>query len=300
MLIPLDPVLHPGDRVVFVCPDHPELCVERGVGPDGTIDLPDIGPLAAALRRPTELAREIAARLDGDRLPARIEVRFVGFAPQEIAVGGAVEHPLRIFAPRGISRERLLRAANPTREADTSLLSLPSLLRPGTELSVPTLTADRRIGIVGSVATPITLPPSETLRLADALASAGGITAHGNPEDIVVVRAGESIPLSLSFDGQFRLRPGDIVRVGTIADRHYVIVKGSVARPGSVEYAPGMTAMAAITAAGGLLPAATGGTLVWTTGTKTFRLSVAFLLNRRIPDPTLSPSDTIEVEMRRS
>ena len=115
----------------------------------------------------------------------------------------------------------------------------------------------------------------------------------------MVVRAGESIPLALPDDAEFLLEPGDVVRIGTIADRRYVLVRGLVARPGSVEYAPGMTATRAFEAAGGLLPSAKDGTLVWRTGVKSFRLSLAFLLARRIPDPTLAPSDTLEVEARR-
>ncbi len=299
MLPPDDPVLHPGDRVRIVCPEAPEVCVDRTVGPDGTVDLPDIGALGAALHRTTELAREIAAHLDGGPLPTRVDVRFLGFAPTEVQVDGAVTRSLRVYAPHGIGRDRLMSAATPTRDADLALLNAPPLLRPGTQISIRSITPDRRIEVVGSVGNPLTLPPANALVLSSALESAGGLTAHGDPNEIVVVRAGESIPVSLPADAGFLLRPGDVVRVGTIADRRYIVVRGLVARPGSVEYARDMTATRALSAAGGLLDSARQGTLVWQTGSKSFRLSIAFLLDRRIPDPALSPSDTLLVEARK-
>lgn len=299
MLLPPDPTLHPGDRVRIVCTEIPELCVERSVGPDGSLDVPMIGAIASALRRPSQLSRDIAALLDDGRLPPRVDVRFVGPPKNEVGISGAVENSFRVYAPNGIDRERLLRAAAPQRDADMALFHAPVRIAPGRELILPFATADRRIGIVGAVATPQSLPPANALVLSSALETAGGLTAHGDPKAIVLVRAGESIPLSLPEDGGFLLQPGDVVRVGTVADRQYVMVRGLVARPGSVEYAPGMTATRALAAAGGLLPSVNEGTLVWRTGSKSFRLSLSFLLNRRIPDPILSASDTLEVEAKK-
>jgi hypothetical protein len=60
-----------------------------------------------------------------------------------------------------------------------------------------------------------------------------------------------------------------------------------------------MTATRALTAAGGLLPSARAGTLVWQTGAKEYRLSIAFLLEGRIPDPVLGPEDTLLIEDRK-
>ena len=295
----VDPTLDLGDRLRIVCPALPELCVERSVGPDGTIDLPLVGAVAAALRHPSEIARDVAARLDEGRILPRVEVTFIGHAADEVSIAGAVARPLRLYAPQGIGRERLLRAADPTRGADLGLLGSPARIRAGTSLDVRVVAADRQIAVVGGVSKPQTFGPSEARSLADALSAAGGLTAHADPESIVVVRGGESIPVALPADAGFKLLPGDVVRVGLVADRRYVLVRGLVAHPGAVEYASGMTATRAFGAAGGLLAAANGGTLVWRTGTKTFRLSLPFLLNRRIPDPVLSPSDSLDVEAGR-
>ena len=299
MLPPDDLPLHVGDRLRVVCPEVPDLCVDRAVGPDGSIDLPLLGSVPAAVRRPSEVARLVAARLPVEESPRRVEVRFLGTAPGETSIAGAVEHPLRVYAPRGIARDRLLAAATPAKDADLTLLTAPRLLRGGTVIEIPSVSADRRISVLGGVVAPGTFPPANGLTLAAALAATGGLSGHGDPNGILVVRGGEPIPVALPADAGFRLIPGDLVRVGLIADRHFVGVKGRVARPGAVEYARGMTATRALAAAGGVLPGLNGGVLVWQTGAKSFRLSLAFILERRIPDPILGAEDTIIVEAGR-
>lgn len=292
-------MLRVGDRLRFVCPQAPEACVERAVGPDGTVDLPGIGPLSAATRRLSELARSVTTRLPlGLDLP-RVEVRFLGPAAGEVGIGGAVRAPLRLYAPRGIAAERLYAAAGLLDEADRTLLPKVARLRPGTGVEVPVVAADRRISVLGAVGSPRSFPPTDGLALASALEAAGGLTAHGDRDGIVVVRGGESIPVALPADGGFLLRPGDLVRVGLVAARRYVVVRGLVVRPGSVEYAPGMTAMRALAAAGGPTDAAKDGSLVWGTGAKTYRLSLRFLREGRIPDPVLGANDTLTVEAGR-
>ncbi len=296
MLLPEEPILHVGDRLRIVCPEIPELCVDRSVGPDGSLDLPLLDSLVAASRTPSQLAQRILLSLAGT---PRIEVRFLGIAKGELEVGGAVEAPLRLYAPRGIDRNRLLKAARLTPDADLTLLSASRKAPPGTILNVPSVTIDRRISVLGAVASPRALPPASNLRLDSALKGAGGLTAHADRNGLIVVRHGEEIPLTLPEDAGFMLQPGDVVRVGLVTDRRYVTVTGFVARPGSVEYAPRMTATQAIAAAGGLLDRANSGTLVWHTGDKSFRLSVAFLLDRRIPDPVLGPNDSLVLEASR-
>lgn len=296
MLFVDDVSLRVGDRVRILCPEMPALCVDRIVGPDGTLDLPLLGAIAAAVRRTSEIARAVQARLPAESFPFAVEVHFVGTATGEVSINGAVEHPLRVYAPRGIERDRLLAAAKPLKDADLALLTPVRRLRPGRVVDVASVSVDRKISVLGGVAAPDSFPPSQGLTLASAIQASGGLSGHGDPEGIVVVRGGESIPVALPADAGFLLRPGDLVRVGLVADRHFIAVKGRVARPGSVEYARGMTATRALGAAGGVLPGMAGGVLVWQTGAKTFRLSLAFILERRIPDPILGPEDTIIVE----
>lgn len=299
MLLSVDPPLQVGDRVRIVCAEWPELCVERSVGSDGTIDVPTLGAVPAAVRRPGELARLISERVRSATLPPRIEVVWVGSSPTEVVVSGAVAHPLRLFAPRGVGCDRLLEAAKPTVDADLALLAPRRRVAPGTTLRVESMSVERQISVLGAVATPRTFPPENGLVLSSALEAAGGLSAHADKDAVLVERRGETIPLVLPADAGFLLQPGDVVRVGLVAVRRYVLVRGMVARPGSIEYAPGMTATQALAAAGGILESAKRGTLVWQTGAKVYRLSVAFLLDRRIPDPVLAASDTLVLESAR-
>ncbi len=216
-----------------------------------------------------------------------------------VTVEGAVAKPLRLYAPHGIASDRLWEAAGLLPEADLALLGRTRRILPGRSISVPTITADRRISVLGAVLDPKALPPSNDLTLGMAIEAAGGLGPHGNPNEIIVVRFGEPIPAQMPLDANFRLMPGDLVRVGLVENRKYVLVRGLVERPGSIEYAPGMTASRALALAGGLSEKAKRGTLVWQTGAKTFRLSIPFLLAGRIPDPVINAEDTLMVEAGR-
>lgn len=296
MLLIESPVLQVGDRLRVVCPELPELCVDRCVTTDGTIDFPLLGPLPAVARNVEELQQTMVQALRAGGGAIRIEVRFVGQDRDKVAVKGAVAHSLSVFAPHGIDRDRLLKAARPLPDADLALLPTAAKVSAGMSLDIPTITVERRINIVGAVASPRSLSPALNLTLDSAIRMAGGLTTHANPNRLVVVRLGEAIPLILPEDAGFRLQPGDVVRVMMVSQRRYVLVRGLVAKPGSVEYAPGMTALRALADAGGSLPAANSGTLVWRTGAKSFRLSLAFLLSHRIPDPVLGADDSLTVE----
>lgn len=298
MLLPDDPILHVGDRVRIICPDVPEVCVDRAVAADGTLDLPRVGPISAATRHLAEVTLQIATRLPGGVYPANVDIRFLGPAQGTVSIEGAVGKPLRLFAPNGIASDRLWEAAKLLPEADVAYLGPTKRIAPGRNVSVPTITAERRISVLGAVLDPKALPPSNDLTLGMAIDAAGGLGPHGNPNEIVVVRFGESIPTQMPLDANFRLMPGDLVRVGLIENRKYVLVRGLVEHPGSIEYAPGMTATRALALAGGFSDKAKRGTLVWQTGPKTFRLSIAFLLAGRIPDPVINAEDTLTVEAR--
>jgi protein involved in polysaccharide export with SLBB domain len=300
-MLPLDdPLLRVGDRLRIVCPDVPALCVDRTVGPDGTVDVPLVGPLPAATKRSSDLSRRIAERTDvGGGLP-RVEIRYLGSKAGIVSVEGAVKRTLVLFAPKGIAFERLSAAAELLPEADQAALGKIQRVAPGRSIVVPTIVAERRISVLGAVAQPGSLPPSNDLTLETAIRAAGGLTAHANAGEIVVVRKGESIPAQLPADAAFRIEPGDLIRIGLSAERGYVLVRGLVGKPGAVDYAQGMTVTRALAAAGGLSDKAKRGTLVWQTGPKTFRLSIEFLLAGRIPDPVLNAQDTITVEVGRS
>ncbi|RYG24093.1 hypothetical protein EON82_11945 [bacterium] len=301
-LMPLldDPLLHVGDRIRIVSPDVPALCVDRAVGPDGTVDVPLVGPLPAATKKSRDLARRIAERADVGGLLPWVEVRWLGAAAGVVSIEGAVKRPLTLFAPKGISFDRLAQAAELLPEADMAALGRSRRVAPGRSVVVPTVTAERRISVLGAVAKPGSLPPSNDMTLGMAVEAVGGLTPHADPNQIVIVRMGESLPMQLPADASLKLRPGDLVRIGLSAERYYVLVRGMVEKPGAVEYARGMTAMKALSSAGGLSDKAKRGTLVWQTGAKTFRLSIEFLLAGRIPDPVLNPQDTLTVEVGRS
>ena len=140
------------------------------------------------------------------------------------------------------------------------------------------------------------LPPTNGLLLAEALEAAGGLSAHADLTSVLVERNGEDIPLAMPANAAFAILPGDTIRVGLVEDRRFVLVRRGSERPQTVAFASGMTALQAVKAAGGILEKAKGGTLIWQSGAKTTRLSIDFLLDRRIPDPLISAGDTLRIE----
>ena len=88
------------------------------------------------------------------------------------------------------------------------------------ELVEPAMTVSpvMRIAVLGEVRAPGLLHLDASFSLADVLASAGGLTPDGDPDEIVLVRDGADARLALGAAGagvdDLRLRPGDRIVVG--------------------------------------------------------------------------------------
>jgi len=130
-----------------------------------------------------------------------------------------------------------------------------------------------RVRIVGEVIRPATYELKESETLADLIRSAGGFLPGASRRRVQIERilppkergsdGRERVTIEVESDQlangapiQFRLEPGDVVRVFPVSDRvrNTFTVKGNVWAPGVQGLAPGMTISDAIKLAGGPKP----------------------------------------------
>jgi polysaccharide export outer membrane protein len=100
-----------GDEIEIVYTGAAELN-ERSLLPlDGRIDLPLVGPISAAGRTPSDLARDIQERMAGVVVDVDVAVLLRSAAGSRVSVGGAVSEPGRYLVHENRTVGDALRAA---------------------------------------------------------------------------------------------------------------------------------------------------------------------------------------------
>jgi len=223
------------------------------IGTDGTIFFPFIGRVQAAGKTASQVRNEIASRLVPYVRNPQVDVRVLAYRSQKVQVTGDVKTPgplsisdvpltLADAITRSggtnpdadIQRVRLTRNGklyilNADRMLDRGDASQDVLLQDGDVINVPDH-SDSRVFVMGEVKTPIqTNLIRGKLTIADALTAAGGILdTDANPRQIFVMRGAKDNPTSpeiyrldmtqpdaIMLSSQFRLKPLDVVYVGT-------------------------------------------------------------------------------------
>jgi protein involved in polysaccharide export with SLBB domain len=306
-------LLEPGDTVRIVCDEDARFDLERTIGTSGTVSIPKIGEVPAILiglkRFEALLAELISSKLGED-----VEIHAVeapnGDTP--LRVEGLLKNPYtRRWKPRLTIRE-LLADAIPQDGADARIVSLSTPdgasrtidveksnieLRPGDRVIFGQAVASPIVLVVGPLKKPGTIPATDGLTLAKAIELSGGITGHGNPKRIVIMRRDGSLqPADLATDGAVKLRAGDTVSVSVVEHLYYVTVDGAVQHPGLVEYREGMTLTEALAQAGGPKGKKVTAAAIRRILDKQMRVTkydLTKIYTRIDPDPVLEPSDLI-------
>ncbi len=308
----------PGDLLKVSCDEDPSFDLELLVRDDGTVFVPTVGCFGVATLTPRQIAEKLdrLSSIYGLGLPALImHSEFLRGAP--IQVQGAVTHPFSMRFVQPVGLKAVLDIAAPNLQADLSEVevshadgtveSVPiasstgstRFLKDGDRVTVLFSTDGHTVEVVGGVATPSHLILSGPMTLIDAVTAAGGIAPRGVAERINVARKGESIPVALPDDGQFRLQPGDVVHVGVNENLKHVLVLGGVIRPGLIDLVPGLTLSKAIAMAGGVEPS-NHSDLVWLKQNMQgkphqVKLSLRTLASHDPSDPILNEDDVVQV-----
>lgn len=171
----------------------------------------------------------------------------------------------------------------------------------------------RQVSVLGAVERPGVIPLVGDVRLAAALAAAGGarsaavedrLVALGDLDGLRLVRKGKALPIEprLAIEGDprhnVRVRPGDVIYVPP-ATAQRVMVMGDVNRPRSLAFRPGMRLTEALTEAGGLTRSADAADVRIVRGgyaaPRVFVASPRDLFAGKAPDVRLAPGDVVFV-----
>jgi protein involved in polysaccharide export with SLBB domain len=277
--------LQPGDVLSVQVTNEPQLGGNYFIQPEGTIELPMIGPIQAGGRTIAEITEDITARLARFVINPRVTVIQIGSVSRTASILGAVRGPgsydLRLH-PRLLSM--LAAAGGPTPEADLERVVLirgdqPTLvaavdaagaaramphdvmLLPGDTVFIPSL-VQRSLRVVGAVGNPGIVPLQEGMTASRAVLAAGGPVQGADLRSVQLLRGTERISLDL----RSIVRPEGPVAEGVVQDTqvqlddiivvpqaqlHAVHVIGSVQAPGPHSTADADRASKAVALAGG-------------------------------------------------
>lgn len=286
-----------GDVLEVQVLGEPDLSVPApglAVGPDGSVVLPFVGPVAAVGNTCEEVAERVRLALIEREilLEPSVMVRVREYHAQTYNVLGAVRAPGSFPYRRDVTIRDALAAAGGLVESgdgaasrtsarlvrwDGQAMPLPlaDVLGGGGAFSVltlepgDTLVIDRRgaVAVIGQVRTPGVIEIDGETRVSEMVARAGGATEAGDADRISIRRAdgtAEEVSIRANLAQEALVRPGDTVYVPEM-ERANVI--GFVAAPGPYPVRPGSRVSDLVSLAGG--PAsggATGAGIRWSRG----------------------------------
>jgi polysaccharide biosynthesis/export protein len=310
--------LGPGDVLEVSVPEMEELRNRQvRVSEDDTIELPLIGTINVGGMDEDGVGTELRNRLKEYMRDPQVDVFVQHYQSRDVAVAGMVQKP-GLYAITGRSDTILSmigRAGGLSEKASTQMIFIPA----------PS-SSDKSFSSQGSPAVPILTaeadngPSSETNHSAkaDAGGQPGAVNAVSAEAPVAEVTdsptqsaqtsqvsstlpGGASDPISIDFSSlksnnrlDVPVLPGDVIIVPAAGE---VMVRGWVKTPGAFAISPGMTALGAITAAGGEMFSSSA--VLLRTGNNGQQIELPFNVSdvqRGVqPDPTVQSGDVIVV-----
>jgi polysaccharide biosynthesis/export protein len=268
--VPSDYRIGPGDNVTVELFGKKSARYLLVVSREGTLNVPEFGPIEVTGLRFDEMRSEIERRVSGQMIGVRASVTMGELRSVRIFVVGDVKRPgaytvsslstitNALFASGGVSPIGSLRNIQLKRGgASVANLDLYDLLlrgdtskdlqlRQNDAIFVPPVSSTA--SVAGQVRRPAIYEFRDGATLGQILELAGGMNAEADPrvvrlERVDVDRARSVVNVDVSGDAGrgARLRPGDIVTVPKILeDTRGVMLEGHVHRPGAYAWRSGM------------------------------------------------------------
>lgn len=250
----------PGDVLQISVPEVPELkdVREERVSPQGTIELPIAGTVSVAGLTEAQLHDALVKALSRLVKDPQVDVFVKSFSSRQVAVVGMVNKPgLYTLNRRNESILDLIgQAGGMSDGAGSSIIFIPaSPKRNSAQLqaslaslqaaSQPPPTQPSGPASVGAAEPRLQMTAEAGDKNARSAWSGPNLAAFAAGGDPIFINAtGDQSDLSIP------VRPGDLIMVPA---RGQVLVQGWVGTPGAYQITPGMTALGAVTAAGGEL-----------------------------------------------
>lgn len=274
-------IVKPGDTVTVVCEEEPTISKDYKITKDGLIVLSFVGAQRVAGLSEDMAAAKISSALLFHRILDRATVKVkIGGAPDEpVTWTGAVTRTGEMPVRQGLRLSDVVAVARPTEGADLSKVKIvtPSAdeivvdfseyngsnlkynpeLRGGDKVFFSKYESSPDVMVLGMVKEPGAVRYSKGLTLGDVLDSVGGITETADAASLQVERkSGNNVTVSLDKAKDFKLQPGDVIRVAEQAEVTYVTVQGAVWKPGRLVFKEGLSLLTVLNRAGGVLSTA--------------------------------------------
>jgi protein involved in polysaccharide export with SLBB domain len=245
----------PGDVLEISVPDVQEFKnrVRERVSPQGDIELPIAGLIHVAGRTEPEVRQAIVKGLSKYIKDPQVDVFVSTYASRQVAVMGMVNKPgLYTLTRRDETILDLIGEAGGLSDgAGSSLVFLPGAGKVSERALENFQSAVGQPGAANSAGA-LGAAKAETRERAGAEQPAQVAAANFRSPGTGLLPAGNPIFISVAGGRQNELqvpvRPGDVIMVPA---RGQVLVQGWVLNPGAYQITPGMTALGAVTAAGG-------------------------------------------------
>jgi len=269
--VPDDYVVGSGDELRIQLYGSTNRSLTLRVGRDGSVSIPQIGPISVAGSRYSQVKRSIETRVAeqmigvhanvemGDTRSIRIFLLGEVAQPGSYTVSGLSTVTNAIFVGGGISRVGSLRSVQLKRAGATvrtldlyDLLlngdtSNDAYLQSGDVVFIPPVGST--VSVSGEVIRPALYEIRVGATLADLLYLSGGLTPKADAREGRLERINErgervvtNVDLTQTVNRSLALRSGDVLRVLPIRNtlEGAVSVDGHVLRPGAFEYRPGL------------------------------------------------------------
>jgi len=258
----------PGDVIEVTVAHVPELDKYKvRVSQDNTIALPLAGVVPVGGLTEEELRQTLYQRLEQPVKDPQVEVFVDQYYSREVAVVGMVQKPglYSITSRSDTILDMVDRAGGMTNEASSRLLFIPAAAAGNAQrlaltraLAEPSARTADRVDPAGAADSP---PAREKAQGRDEIdpdpiaSDPADSPASGSPRLVSLLGATDPIDVDLTSaarEGELDIpvRPGDTIIVPAAGE---VMVDGWVANPGAFRIVPGMTALSAVSAAGGAL-----------------------------------------------
>jgi len=251
----------PGDVLEISVPDVDEgKKREERVSPQGTIELPMAGSLQVSGLSEPQLHDALTKAYSKYIKDPQVDVFVKTFSSRQVAVVGMVNKPgLYTLNRRNESILDLIgQAGGMSDQAGSSIDFIPGSGHQNASVfsqSVPSLESSAQPHAGGNVtATTATVAQQRIQVSAEQPDTKAAAHWQGSGNVIPVALTQGTDPISINVTGGNQsdlavpVRPGDVIMVPA---RGQVLVQGWVANPGAYPITPGMTALGAVTAAGG-------------------------------------------------
>jgi len=225
-------VLGPGDVVEIAVLGRTDFTTRGRIGPDGAIDLPFLGAVAAADKTARGLGDEVARRLESGGFFAHpiLKVEVVSYASRYVTVLGAVQNPGLVPVDRSYRVSEILARVGGIKPEGANYVVLRPLNGPEQRLSIeglatgddsqdPYVSPGDKIYsppadvfyVSGQVKTPGAYPVTPGMTVRMAISRGGGLTEDGTDRGVKVMRHGINVG-AMGLNGP--IEAGDVIVVG--------------------------------------------------------------------------------------